>query len=119
MPTAGHDQKEPRGPALELHSPLLGGRIRVRSPDPQEPFWHGEDGERHSYGSLRCGLHHEGVGELGEAHLAAIGLIAAAALEASRDGDQRETARLAMAAGRLCEEIAGRWTPAAVEVPER
>jgi predicted enzyme related to lactoylglutathione lyase len=57
--------------------------------------------------------------ELRQAHLEAIRRLAAGALAALDHGDQRETARLAMAAGRLCEEIAGRWTPAAVEVMAR
>jgi len=54
-----------------------------------------------------------------EVELEAIGRIARAGLAASERGDQGETARLAMAAGRLCQEIAGHWPPSAVEVPKR
>jgi hypothetical protein len=106
-----------RSGALDLRSRLLGGWTRVRPPDVVAPFWREEDGTRHSHGSLRCGLDEAMTSELRQAHLEAIDRIAAAALAALDRGDQPETARLAMAAGRLCEEIAGRWTPAAVEVP--
>lgn len=108
-----------RRAVLDLRSPLLGGWVRVRAPDPGVPFWREEDGTRHSYGSLRCGLDGETATDLGAAHVDAIRRIAAAALEALECRDQRETLRLAMAAGRLCEEIAGWWSPAAVEIPRR
>jgi hypothetical protein len=104
---------------LDVRSALLGGWTLVWAPDPVTPFWREEDGTRQSYGSLRCGLDEDVTSELRRAHLEAIGRIAAAALAAFERGDRRETARLAMAAGRLCEEIAGRWPPAAVEVPRR
>ncbi|MCA1698596.1 MAG: hypothetical protein LC790_06700 [Actinobacteria bacterium] len=60
-----------------------------------------------------------GASALREVQLEAIGRIARAALAASERGDQGETARLAMAAGRLCQEIAGHCPPSAVEVPRR
>lgn len=113
--SARHGQA--RQATLDLGSPLLRGRIRVRAPEPGAPFWRQEVGTRHSYGSLRCGLDPGSASALGEAHLEAIYHVASAALEASRRGDSRETARLALAAGRLCEEIAGRSPPTAVEVP--
>jgi hypothetical protein len=90
---------EGRQGVLDLRSDLLGGWVRVKVPEPDGPFWRAEDGTRHSYGSLRCGLDAERARELRNAH--------------------RETTRLAVAAGRLYEEIAGRWTPAAVEVTRR
>src|SRR5215218_11393528 len=86
-----------RAGTLDLHSLLLGG-------------WTPGEGKRPSYGSLRCGLNEAMARELRQAHLEAIRRLAAGALAALDHGDQRETARLAMAAGRLCEEIAGRWT---------
>jgi hypothetical protein len=114
---SGRPRSNERPGRLDLRSSLLGGWVRVTAPDPVAPFWREEDGTRHSYGSLRCGLDGPMARELRQAHLEAIRRIAAAALAAVDQGDQRETARLAVAAGRLCEEIAGRWTPAAVEVP--
>ncbi|MBD0282656.1 MAG: hypothetical protein ICV69_10750 [Thermoleophilaceae bacterium] len=113
------DRDRQRAARLGLSSALLGRRTTVRPPDPFAPFWREEDGTRHSYGSLRCGLDDAMASELGQAHLEAIGQIARAALAAFERGDRRETARLAVAAGRLCEEIAGRWPPAAVAVPKR
>jgi hypothetical protein len=83
------------------------------------PFWREEDGSRHSYGALRCGLDRHTASTLRAAHLHAIGRIAAAALDASERGDRRETARLAGAAARLCGEIRGLWPPYAVETPKR
>ena len=103
--------------SLELHG--VEEEIGARAPEPTAPFWRGEDGQRHSYCSLRCGLDADRARALREAHLDAICRIAAAALVARDQGDQRETARLAMAAARLCEEIAGHWPPSAVEVPKR
>ena len=94
-------------------------QIAMKAPEPGAPFWRGADAKRQSYCSLRCGLDADGAIALREACLGAIGLIAGAALAARERGDQRETARLAMAAGRLCEEIAGHWPLSAVEVPKR
>jgi hypothetical protein len=103
---------------LDLHNQLLGRWTRLHTPDTNAPFWREEDGTRHSYGSLRCGLDSSMSRALREAHLVAIHDLAAAALDASQRGDRRETARLARAAGRLCGEIAGLWSPTAVEVPK-
>jgi hypothetical protein len=113
------DDRTARPGVLDLRSDLLGGCIRVKAPEPDAPFWREEDGTRQSYGSLRCGLDAASARGLRNAHLDAIRGIAAAALAALDRGDQRETTRLAVSAGRLCEEIAGRWTPAAVEVTRR
>jgi hypothetical protein len=115
--TAEGDRR--RAGTLELHNRPLGGRARVRPPDRAAPFWREGDGSRHSYGSLRCGLDPGEATALRDAHLAAIGQIAAAALEASERGDRRETVRLASAAARLCGEIRGLWAPSAVEIPMR
>jgi hypothetical protein len=104
-----------RAGTLELHNQPLDGRTRVRPPDPAAPFWREQDGSRHSYGSLRCGLDPGEATALRDAHLAAIGQIAAVALEASERGDRRETVRLASAAARLCGEIRGLWPPSAVQ----
>ena len=101
----------------EPSRPLVLRAIAVRGPEPDAPFWRGADGRRHSYCSLRCRLDAECAVVLREAHCQAIHAIAAAALAARERGDQRETARLAMAAGRLCGEIAGHWPPSAVGTP--
>jgi hypothetical protein len=103
--------------ALDLQSLVLGGWTRLNAPNADTPFWREDDGTRHSYGSLRCGLDDEAARRLRDAHLSAIRWIAAAALEASATGDRRDAARLARAAARLCGEIAGLWSPSAVEVP--
>jgi hypothetical protein len=107
-----------RAGSLDLQSPILGGWTRLNRPDTGAPIWREDDGTRHSYGSLACGLDAESARRLRDAHLTAIHSIADAALEASTTGDQRETTRLARAAARLCGEIAGLWSPSAVEVPK-
>jgi hypothetical protein len=112
----GHQRVEG---TLDLPSPMLGGWMRLRTPDVGAPFWREEDGTRHSYGSLRCGLDLAKAKALHVAHLEAIDGIATAAVLASERGDRREARRLAAAASRLCGEIVGRWTPSAVEVPKR
>jgi hypothetical protein len=89
---------------------------RLMAPDPEVPHWREADGTRHSYGSLRSGLEPRLVVELADAHVAAIGRIAAAALAAEGRGDHVQTARLAAAAARLCGEIRGLWPASAVEV---
>jgi hypothetical protein len=104
---------------LDLQSPMLGGWTRLRTPEVEAPFWREDDGTRHSYGSLRCGLDPAEASALRAAHLEAIGRIAAAALLASERRERREARRLAAAASRLCGEIVGRWSPSAVEVPKR
>ena len=48
---------------------VLGDRVRVMVPDPAAPFWRCQDGTRHSYRSLRCGLDPDHAGMLAEAHL--------------------------------------------------
>ena len=105
--------------AARVVSLVLGDRVHVMVPDPAAPFWRCQDGTRHSYRSLRCGLDPDHAGMLAEVHLEAIRRIAGASLSASEHGDQRETARLAMAAARLCQEIAGHWPPSAVEIQRR
>jgi hypothetical protein len=91
----------------------------VLPPDPDAPFWREADETRHSYCSLRSRLDPQRAAELGEAHLDAIGSIAAAAIAAFERGDRHETARLATAAARLCGEIRGLWPASAVEVRRR
>jgi hypothetical protein len=108
-----------RAETLDLHNRPLDGWTRVRPPDCAAQFWREGDGSHHSYGSLRWGLDPGETAALRDAHLAAIGRIAAAALEASERGERRETVRLASAAARLCGEIRGLWAPSAVEIPKR
>jgi hypothetical protein len=100
-------------------APALGADRRLTAPDPDVPHWREADGARHSYGSLRSGLEPRHAAELTDAHLAAIGRIAAAALAADGRGDHAQTARLAAAATRLCGEIRGLWPASAVEIPRR
>jgi hypothetical protein len=92
-------------------------RTRVRPPDAGTPFWREEDGSRHSYAALGCGLDRATARALRAAHLGAIGRIAAAALGAPERCDRRETDRLACAAARHCGEIRGLWAPSAAETP--
>jgi hypothetical protein len=91
-----------------------GGR-RLLAPDPEVPHWREPDGTRHSYGYLRGRPDARPAAELRERHLAAIQRIAAAALVAAECGEDRETARLATAAARLCGEIRGLWPSSASE----
>ena len=105
--------------ARRVVSLVIGERVRVLVPEPAAPFWRCQDGARHSLGSLRCGVDPDAADTLAEAHVEAIRRIARAALAASQRGDRGETARLAMAAARLCQEIAGHWPPSAVEVQRR
>jgi hypothetical protein len=109
LPHAGPGRSAAAG-----ETPTAGGQIYPLAPDAAAPYWRESDGTRSSYGSLRSGLDRRLAAEVGEAHLAAIGEIAAAALAASERGDRRETARLA-AAARLCGEIRGLWPPSAVQ----
>jgi hypothetical protein len=94
---------------------LSAGRQLI-APDPEVPHWREADGTRHSYGSLHSGLEPRLAAELADAHLHAIGRIAAAALAADGRGDHAQTARLAAAAARLCDEIRGLWPASAVEI---
>jgi hypothetical protein len=100
---------------LDIRGLVLGGWIRVTPPDVAVPFWREEDGSRQSYRSLRCGVDTRTAARLAEAHLAAIHVIATAAVDAAERGDHRDTARLACAAARLCDEIRGFWPPSAHE----
>ena len=94
---------------------LRGGR-RLLGPDPEVPCWRWPDHSRHSYGHLRARLDARLGAELREGHLAAIQRIAAAAVVAAERGEERETARLATAAARLCGEIRGLWPASASEI---
>lgn len=115
----GAEREQLRAHGARLVGLVLSDRVRVIAPCPAAPCWRAQDGTRHSYGTLRCGLDPDDAEMLAEAHLDAIGAIARAALAACERGDQAETARLAMAAGRLCQEIAGHWPPSAVEIQRR
>jgi hypothetical protein len=117
--TAGAHASADGPVVLDLSGLRNDGSAPLCAPDLERPFWRAADGTRHSYRTLRCRIETAAVGELGEAHLTAIHTIAAAALAAGQRGDGRETRRLAVAAGRLCAEIAGFWIPTAVEIPKR
>jgi hypothetical protein len=115
---AGAGRGGPRGRS-GAPGPAPDGDQRLIAPDPGVPHWRGADGTRRSYGSLRSGLEPRHAAELADAHLHAIGRIAAAALAAHERGDHAETARHAAAAARLCGEIRGLWPASAVEIPKR
>jgi hypothetical protein len=109
--TGGGESDGRPAAALRPNSQPPDGSIQAHPPEPATPFWRAVDGSRQSYP--------EAASALREAHLAAIGQIAAAALQASERSDHGETIRLASAAARLCGEIRGLWTPSAVEIPKR
>ena len=81
----------------------------VNDPTPERPYWHDGTGERIAFGDVLAHAGPDEVAELGERHVEAIRVLCHAAVEA-RLGEGNGTARTrAMAAGRLCQEIAGLW----------
>jgi hypothetical protein len=116
--SAGASDGSPPARSSARLAALRGGR-RLTAPDPDVPHWREADGTRHSYGALRSGLEPRLADALADAHLHAIGQIAAAAIAACERGDHSGTARYAAAAARLCGEIRGLWPASAVEIPER
>jgi len=81
----------------------------VNAPTPERPYWHDAAGERLALGDALARIDAEAPDETYGRHVQAITTLAHAALEA-RLGEENGAARtLAMAAGRLCQEIAGLW----------
>lgn len=81
----------------------------VNAPTPDRPYWHDQTGGRLALADALARVDVEASAETYERHVQAIGELAHAAVEA-RLGEGSGAARtLAMAAGRLCQEITGLW----------
>jgi hypothetical protein len=89
---------------------------RLHAPNIHRAHWHEEDGSRaHFLHVLACaagGAREHAI----ELHAQSIKDITLAAIEAHTQGRHAEARRLAMAAGRLAQEICGLWSPAAMAV---
>ena len=104
---------------LSIRSAALPVWTEVTPPSADQPFWHEADGTRHSFASLTVGIDDDLAAQLRGLHTRAIADLVSQALEEKCRGDGVTMRRLAHASGRLCEEIAGLWTPAAVAIPDR
>jgi hypothetical protein len=82
---------------------------RCVAPEPAQPYWRSEDGTRLSFGDLVEGLSEACAEEAVAGYAEAICELARAAARARLHGDAQEARRLAIAASRLCQEIAGFW----------
>jgi hypothetical protein len=79
------------------------------APEPAQPYWRSEDGTRLTFGELLEGLSGACAEEAVAGYAEAIREVARAAARAHLHGDAQEARRLATAASRLCQEIAGFW----------
>jgi hypothetical protein len=79
------------------------------APEPARPYWRSEDGTRLTFGELLEGLSGACAEEAIAGNAEAICEVARAAACARLNGDAQEARRLAIAASRLCQEIAGFW----------
>jgi hypothetical protein len=79
------------------------------APEPARPYWRSEDGTRLTFGELLEGLSGACAEEALAGYAEAIYELARAAARARLQGDGQEARRLAIAASRLCQEIAGFW----------
>lgn len=78
-------------------------------PTPERPYWHDAAGERIAFGDVLAHAAPDEAAALAERHVEAVRALCRTAVEA-RLGDGNGTARThAMAAGRLCQEVAGLW----------
>jgi hypothetical protein len=84
------------------------------APEPAQPYWRSEDGTRLTFGELVEGLSGACAEEAVAGYAEAICELARAAARARVHGDAQEARRLAIAASRLCQEIAGFWPRHAV-----
>src|SRR5215207_9415820 len=83
--------------------------LEQRSPDVERPYWREPSGERTSFQEVVLGLDAQAAKQVAELHAEAICTLARAAAEARLAGEHADARRLAHAAGRLCEEVAGFW----------
>lgn len=83
------------------------------APDGERPYWREESGARSTFGEVVSGVAIEAAREAAERHAEAVCQLARAAAEARLAGLHLDARRLALAASRLCEEVAGfgRATP--------
>jgi hypothetical protein len=83
--------------------------LQQRSPDIERPYWREPSGERTTFQEVVLGLDAQAAKQVAERHAEAICALARAAAEARLAGEHTHARRLAHAAGRLCEEVAGFW----------
>jgi hypothetical protein len=79
------------------------------APELERPYWHDHQGERLSFQEVVSELAGRNASGAADRHAEAICRLARSATHARLRGQGREARRLALAAGRLCEEIAGFW----------
>jgi hypothetical protein len=79
------------------------------APELERPYWHDHEGERLTFQEVVSELAGANPAAAGARHAEAIRMMASAAAHARLRGEDKEARRLALVAGRLCEEIAGFW----------
>lgn len=95
---------------ISIQSALFPSWTRLAAPDAEVPYWRdAEDGERAHIRSILAGLAGEDAERVCSLHAEGIAEIAQVAVRAQAAGDEDTARRLAVAAGRLCEQIAGHW----------
>jgi hypothetical protein len=100
---------------INIRSALFPVWTQLAAPTVERPYWHEEDGTRHSFPSLLCGMAPEQADELREIHAAAVADVLRASMAARRSGAHHRARALATAAGRLCEETIGLFPPSAAQ----
>ena len=95
---------------LNVINPVLGHWTRIEAPTPREPYWRdAEDGTRRDLRELLVGLSAEQAQEIETMHAQAVAELVTASLTAQRAGEYLEARRMAVAAGKLCEQTVGLW----------
>jgi len=79
------------------------------APELERPYWHDHEGERLTFQEVVSELAGGDAAAAADRHVEAICAVARAAAHARLRGEGQDARRLALAAGRLCEEIAGFW----------
>jgi hypothetical protein len=77
------------------------------APEPERPYWHDREGERLTFQEVVSEQVDGNAAAAADRHVEAISAVARAAAHARLHGEGQDARRLALAAGRLCEEIAG------------
>jgi hypothetical protein len=86
---------------------------QLSAPTAERPYWHEEDGARHSFMSLLAGMAPQDVKALRDMHAAAVAGLLKASMEAHDTSSHDRARALATAAGRLCQETIGLFPPSA------
>jgi len=102
---------------INVRSPSMPHWTPLEPPTSERPYWSEEDGTRHAFRSIVIGVDSDTERRLEKAHLEAVGRLVEQAIEHQKAGKRPQATRLAVAAGRLCEEVVGRWPASACAVP--